>query len=70
MLQRRSKKNDQYGPRNLAKHAQNDQTCSTQKIAKYDEKSSFFFLNVERNNIKVNKNAYQKWHIRCKVGQS
>lgn len=53
----------------MAKYAQNDQTCSTQKIAKYDEKGSFFF-NVERNNINVNKNASQKWHIRCKVGQS
>lgn len=29
----------------------NDQTCSTQKNAKYDEKRAFFFI-VERNNIK------------------
>lgn len=41
---------------------------NTKKNAKYDEKGSFFFFYCERNNIKVR--LYQKWHIRCKVGQS
>lgn len=66
MLQRRSKKNDQYGPQTwkMTKHVQHKKMLNMMKRA------AFFFFIVERNNIKVSKNAYQKWHIRCKVGQS
>ena len=48
----------------MTKHAQH------KKLPDMMKRAAFFFFNVERNNIKVNKNAYQKWHIRCKVGQS